>query len=50
MTDSKTSSQLIRAFTQTRHNMQLSADKKRFSDFQEVIKSRAKKLKGNSKD
>lgn len=47
MLDSKTSSQLIRAFTETKHNMDLNADKKRFADFQEVLKTRAKQLKGS---
>ena len=50
MLDSKTSSQLITAFTETRHNMDLNADKKRFTDFQEVLKSRAQKLKGTAKE
>ena len=50
MLDSKTSSQLITAFTETKHNMDLNADKKRFTDFQEVLKSRAQKLKGTAKE
>lgn len=42
---SKTSSQLITAFVETRQNMELDADKHRFMEFQETIKSRAQKVK-----
>jgi sodium/potassium-transporting ATPase subunit alpha len=42
---SKTSSQLITAFTETKQNMELDADKHRFTEFQETIKSRAQKVK-----
>ena len=48
MFESKTSSQLITAFTETKHNMDLNAQKKRFVEFQQVLKSRAKKLKGSN--
>jgi glycosylphosphatidylinositol transamidase (GPIT) subunit GPI8 len=42
---SKTSSQLITAFVETRQNMELDADKHRFMEFQETIKSRGQKVK-----
>ena len=42
---SKTSSQLITAFVETRQNMELDADKHRLMEFQETIKSRAQKVK-----
>lgn len=42
---SKTNSQLITAFVQTRQNMELDADKHRYSEFEETIKTRAKKVK-----
>lgn len=42
---SKTSSQLITAFVETRQNMELDADKRKLNEFKEVIKSRAKKVK-----
>lgn len=37
---SKTSSQLITAFTETKHNMELKEDQKRMAEFQEVLKKR----------
>lgn len=42
---SKTLSQLITAFVQTKQNMELEADKRKFSEFEETIKTRAKKVK-----
>lgn len=42
---SKTSSQLITAFVETKQNMELDADKHRFMEFQETIKSRGQKVK-----
>ena len=42
---SKTSSQLITAFTQTRQNMELDADKHHYMEFQETIKKRAERVK-----
>lgn len=42
---SKTNSQLITAFVETRQNMELDADKRRYSEFEETIKTRAKKVK-----
>ena len=45
---SKTSSQLITAFVETRQNMELDADKHRFMEFQETIKSRAQKVKSGA--
>ena len=41
---SKTSSQLITAFTEANQNMQLSADKKKLADFQSLLKDRRKKF------
>ncbi len=43
---SKTASQLVTAFVETKQNMELEADKRKFSEFQETIKTRAKKVKG----
>ena len=42
---SKTNSQLITAFVETKQNMQLDADKRKFGDFTETIKTRAKRVK-----
>jgi glycosylphosphatidylinositol transamidase (GPIT) subunit GPI8 len=42
---SRTSSQLITAFIETKQNMELNEDKKRYSEFEETIKTRAKKVK-----
>jgi sodium/potassium-transporting ATPase subunit alpha len=42
---SKTNSQLITAFVETRQNMELDADKRKYSEFEETIKTRAKKVK-----
>jgi hypothetical protein len=37
---SKTSSQLITAFTETKHNMELNEDKRRMAEFHDVLKKR----------
>ena len=42
---SSTSSQLITAFIETKQNMELDADKARYSQFEKGIKERAKKVK-----
>jgi predicted helicase len=42
---SKTTSQLITAFVETKQNMELDADKHRLAEFQETIKTRAQKVK-----
>ena len=44
---SKTGSQLITAFVETKQNMELEASKKRYADFEEKIRVRAKKVKSN---
>ena len=41
---SRTSSQLITAFTEAKQNMQLNADKKKLVDFQNFLKERRKKF------
>ena len=41
---SRTSSQLITAFTEAKQNMQLNADKKKLVDFQNFLKERRKKI------
>lgn len=43
---SKTSSQLITAFTETKHNLQMSEDKKRLADFTDVLKKRRVQVEG----
>jgi hypothetical protein len=45
---SKTNSQLITAFIETKQNMELNEDKKRYSEFEETIKTRAKKVKAEA--
>ena len=48
---SRTSSQLITAFIETKQTMELDADKHRYADFQETIKTRAQKVKaGQTKE
>ena len=42
---SKTSSQLITAFVETKQNMELDADKHHFTEIQKTIKTRAQKVK-----
>jgi len=46
---SKTSSMLISAFTETKHNMELDMDRKKMADFHEVIKKRRIQVKGEVK-
>lgn len=46
---SKTSSQLITAFTETRHNLELGEDKKRLHEFNEVLKKRRVQVTGEKK-
>ena len=41
---SRTSSQLITAFTEAKQNMQLNSDKKKLVDFQNFLKERRKKI------
>ena len=41
---SRTSSQLITAFTEAKQNMQLNSDKKKLVDFQTFLKDRRKKF------
>lgn len=43
---SRTSSQLITAFTEAKQNMQLNADKKKLVEFQSFLKDRRKKVEG----
>jgi hypothetical protein len=43
---SKTSSMLISAFTETKHNMELDMDMKKMADFHEVIKKRRLQVQG----
>jgi hypothetical protein len=45
---SKTNSQLITAFIETKQNMELNEDKKRYSEFEETIKTRAQKVKAEA--
>jgi len=44
---SKTNSQLITAYIETKQTMELDADKHRFAEFQETIKLRSTKVKEN---
>lgn len=45
---SRTSSQLIMAFTEAKQNMQLDADKKRLVNFQNFLKERRKKIENDT--
>ena len=42
---SKSGSQLITAFVETKQNMEIEAQKRQFADFEEKIKTRARKVK-----
>lgn len=46
---SKTSSQLITAFTETKHNLELSEDRKRLSEFHDILKKRRVVVMGDTK-
>ena len=46
---SKTSSQLITAFTETKHNLELGEDRRRLMDFHDVIKKRRVQAMGEKK-
>ena len=47
---SKTSSMLISAFTETKHNMELDHDRRQMADFHDVIKKRRIQVKGEAKE
>lgn len=47
---SKTSSQLITAFTEVNQSMQLEKDKKEYAEFEEVLKTRARKVKKDTEE
>ena len=42
----RTSSQLITAFTETKHNLELGEDRRRISDFHDVLKKRRVQVMG----
>lgn len=50
MSASRTSSSLVRTFTETKHNLELNHDRRRMAEFHDVIKKRRVQVLGENKE